>query len=565
MNKPVIEKRHRIPITFSVGVYNEERRIRDVLLHASCWADEIVVIDKSSTDRTPEICREFNNVKLFKVPYSAKGNEHVTDFLNFYSNKWVFFGTASEIPTRNLIVQARQILDETRGELDLIYVPRKIFSFGIYSPESPWPVIYYPFFVNTERAIISDKIHENFKAHSPTNTRAIPYAEDCCVYHFTHPTAKVYLNDMTQYFEAETFGNLDIEKKYRECFQYLDRFKKEYRDTNNELFGLYCAWQIYWLGTALFSWEKHRNVNVPEFYLKMRNQVLQHEWAPLLDSKNVSMCGASDPLNDNSCVITEEDLLFELSKRKICQEISVLYVVGAHRFQEKEIFFGMFQNLKKVYLFEPLPDYYEALRQKYLNDDSIEVFPYAVSDENIDAQFHVTDNDAASSSLLNMGTHLTLFPSVHAVKTISVRCRILQSVIDEYHLLLPDMLFLDVQGAEFKIVSSLSEQLRSGIKMIYTEASKEEVYSGARLLDDLKEVLRENYSLVGFAPLRRDILSHGNALFVNIKALDMFKKRNDTYLVQIISPEIPPSFIRRVARWTKRKIKGILRRCGYKF
>ncbi len=46
-----------IPITFMIGVYNEEARIRYVLEHAVRWADEVIVVNKSSTDRPVGILR----------------------------------------------------------------------------------------------------------------------------------------------------------------------------------------------------------------------------------------------------------------------------------------------------------------------------------------------------------------------------------------------------------------------------------------------------------------------------------------------------------------------------
>lgn len=45
-------------ISVVVVVYNEEGRIEN-FLKSFLWADEIIVVDKSSTDRTIEIARNF--------------------------------------------------------------------------------------------------------------------------------------------------------------------------------------------------------------------------------------------------------------------------------------------------------------------------------------------------------------------------------------------------------------------------------------------------------------------------------------------------------------------------
>ena len=77
------------------------------------------------------------------------------------------------------------------------------------------------------------------------------------------------------------------------------------------------------------------------------------------------------------------------------------------------------------------------------------------------------------------------------------------------------MLLLDVQGAEHQILSSLSSELKSHIQVLYVEASLEEIYQGARCLDDLVAVLASDHQLVSFAPLSPQSPTHGNALFIN--------------------------------------------------
>ncbi len=88
-------------------------------------------------------------------------------------------------------------------------------------------------------------------------------------------------------------------------------------------------------------------------------------------------------------------------------------------------------------------------------------------------------------------------------------------MISEYRLPLPDMLFLDVQGAESKVISSLSADLRSHLKLIYTEASREEVYVGSKPLEHIQSLLASDFIFLGFAPLTNETPTHGNALFAN--------------------------------------------------
>ncbi len=226
--------------------------------------------------------------------------------------------------------------------------------------------------------------------------------------------------------------------------------------------------------------------------------------------------------DENSFVQTEDDFLQRLSGRPITERIETLFVIGAHLFQEEELLFRLFPNLKKVYLFEPIPELFGLLSAKTKGNSKIEVLPYAISDQNGEAEFFITSN-VMSSSLLALGKHLDVFPHVKPAGSIKVQCRILEDVINLHKLNKPDMLFIDVQGAEYKILSSISSALLLQILMIYTEASKDELYIGAKTLTELKSLLSDNYLFVGFAPLSNETPMHGNALFVNKQAVNLLQ------------------------------------------
>lgn len=212
---------------------------------------------------------------------------------------------------------------------------------------------------------------------------------------------------------------------------------------------------------------------------------------------------------------TQHELLVSLAGTPMAAEIRTLCVGGAHRYQERQLFDRLFPNLERIYLFEPLTELAYTLKQVEAADPRVRVFPYALSDHNGEQEFYITDNDGESSSLLRLGKHREIFPHVKAVRVTRVQCRTLDRVIEEAGLSMPDMLLLDVQGAEHRILSSLSPQLKRHMRVLYVEASLDEVYEGARCLDDLAAVLADDHRLVSFAPLSPQSPTHGNALFVN--------------------------------------------------
>lgn len=217
-----------------------------------------------------------------------------------------------------------------------------------------------------------------------------------------------------------------------------------------------------------------------------------------------------DPARDP---ISEEALLHRLAGDPVCATIRSLYVIGAHLFQEGELLIKTFPNLQQLVLFEPQPKFYELLRRAVGTSRGVRVYPYAVADFDGPATFHVTNNEA-SSSLHAFGSHRELFPHVTEVGTIQVECRTLDTVIAEEGLMPPDALFIDVQGAEYRVISALSEAVKQHVRLVYTEASLDEVYEGARPLSDLRGLLEPDFTFQGFCPLAPHCPTHGNAMFL---------------------------------------------------
>jgi FkbM family methyltransferase len=208
------------------------------------------------------------------------------------------------------------------------------------------------------------------------------------------------------------------------------------------------------------------------------------------------------------------ELLRALRGRRISRDLKVLCVIGAHRFEELPLVNRLFPSLKHIYLFEPQPGPLANLHRLAAGDSRINVFPFAVSDADGVASFNVASNDGESSSLLQLGTHSKLFPEVTMHGTIQVQTRRLDSVLSEHGLQGPDVMIIDVQGAEYLVLKSLPAALLDRVRLIYTEVSTEAVYEASGLLSDVESLLSTRFLNVGFAALRPGVPMHGNAVFI---------------------------------------------------
>lgn len=93
-------KSNRSKISALVTTYNEERNIEDCL-KSIIWADEVVVVDSYSTDRTVEIIKGFPQVKFYQRPYYGAASQK-NWAMDKTTNPWIFIIDADERVTPEL-------------------------------------------------------------------------------------------------------------------------------------------------------------------------------------------------------------------------------------------------------------------------------------------------------------------------------------------------------------------------------------------------------------------------------------------------------------------------------
>lgn len=88
-------------LSIAIATYNEERKVARTLKSVVGWADEIVVVDGYSTDKTIDIVKEFTkkihfrkNEEMFHINKNAA--------IDFCSGDWILFLDADEVVTEKL-------------------------------------------------------------------------------------------------------------------------------------------------------------------------------------------------------------------------------------------------------------------------------------------------------------------------------------------------------------------------------------------------------------------------------------------------------------------------------
>jgi glycosyltransferase involved in cell wall biosynthesis len=105
---------------------NEEQNIKDCLEGVK-WADEIIVVDDESEDRTVEICREYSNVKVYEKKMEGFGPQK-NYALSKATGEWVLSIDADERVTPQLKDEILQKIDQ--AGFDGYYFRRNNLVFG---------------------------------------------------------------------------------------------------------------------------------------------------------------------------------------------------------------------------------------------------------------------------------------------------------------------------------------------------------------------------------------------------------------------------------------------------
>lgn len=149
--------REKLSVTIIAG--NEEKNIRDCL-ESIKWADEIIVVDSESTDRTVEIAREYNATVFIK---KWEGFSPQRKFaLEKASHEWVLSLDADERVTPELKIEIEKILsgkDQANG----YFVPRRNYFLGKHITKCFWyPDYQLRFFKKSQTSVTDKKVHEGY-------------------------------------------------------------------------------------------------------------------------------------------------------------------------------------------------------------------------------------------------------------------------------------------------------------------------------------------------------------------------------------------------------------------
>lgn len=265
-------------ISAFLPVFNEEKRIK-YALNSLQWCDEIIVLDKTSTDNTVEIAREFG-AKVFIMPNSETYDVSEFDYFKYCSSEWIIMFTASDIIDPELAFEIFRLTQKVSFEYDIIEVPFKRYILGLENKRSPWFGKYNRcVFRKSVLKINKNEVHGAI-AFESRRVFTLKVFKDKAIHHLTHETVDSMIDRHIRYWRTEGANYNEQSLKYA-LIDVFRGVKRVIIDRKTFLLGwsglaLICAYLSYMMMSFVYKWEKKKS-NAVETYSNIREQMIK-DW-----------------------------------------------------------------------------------------------------------------------------------------------------------------------------------------------------------------------------------------------------------------------------------------------
>ena len=198
----------------------------------------------------------------------------------------------------------------------------------------------------------------------------------------------------------------------------------------------------------------------------------------------------------------------------------IIFDVGAHRGKITTKYRQLFPN-SIIYCFEPFPDSFEVLKNRFSCDSKIKLIPAAVSEVSGQRKFFVNYRSATNSLLPRPFTLRKYYPEDAGPKTeIQVPVLSIDDFVSTKKIKKIDVLKLDIQGGELMALKGAIQTLKKGnASLVYLEIMFVPHYENMPLFYELWNFLETHqYTLFDIYNLKRaknGQLRQGDALFVS--------------------------------------------------
>ncbi len=208
-----------------ISSFNEEKNIVDCL-KSSAFADEIILVDNSSTDKTKEIAKKYTQ-KIFTRPNHQMLNINKNFGFLKASSEWILCLDADERITAEL---AKEIITTiSNPKADGYKIPRKNIIFGKWIEHTGWyPDYQLRLFKRNKGRFAEKHVHEMLKVDGEVEVLNSP------IEHQNYQTISQFIDKMNRIYTPNEAENL-LKNGY--SFNWLDSVRFPVREFLSRFFA----------------------------------------------------------------------------------------------------------------------------------------------------------------------------------------------------------------------------------------------------------------------------------------------------------------------------------------
>lgn len=181
-------------ISVVINTRNEEKNIERCLMSVK-WADEIIVVDMESTDKTTEIAKKFG-AKIFSFPNVGYVEPARNFAIEKSSGDWILIIDADEVVSHNLANKLQEIANSSEA-VDYCRLPRKNLIFGGWIKCTDlWPDYLIRFFKKGS-VVWKNEIHSIPEVKG--RGLDLEPREEWSIIHYSHESLDKYWEKMFRY------------------------------------------------------------------------------------------------------------------------------------------------------------------------------------------------------------------------------------------------------------------------------------------------------------------------------------------------------------------------------
>lgn len=249
-----------MPISGFVIAYNRAELLR-TCLRSIRFVDELIVIDKTSTDDTPRIARRYAD-RVITVPWTPTVEETRNFALDRCRHEWIAFLDDDEMLTPEAIeyLRAPRVPDAPLA----VALPRRHWILGSFDPSAYyWPEHQVRFF-RKGAVVFGPVVHGGIELRTD-QVEHVPALSQICIEHLSHVDTKQWIERTNRYtsrparVSAEPEGADMIDFAHQRIDHWLAR--SHHSDRNDYPAAVALLRAIYDMVDRIKAWEAQRGHN----------------------------------------------------------------------------------------------------------------------------------------------------------------------------------------------------------------------------------------------------------------------------------------------------------------